>query len=1073
MALVSPGVQITISDESNYAPSLGGTTALVVIATEQDKTNAAGTGTAAGTTKANANKVSLVTSQRELVTLYGNPKFYTDSAGTPIPGYELNEYGLLAAYSMLGVANRAYVLRADIDTAELVGTTTRPTGAVADETYWLDTSSTAWGYFEWNKTTQNFSAITPIVITDTADLDGGVPKASIGAIGAYAVVASNVNNPLYYKRYDNTWQLVGSPGWEISRAAIIGTASSPIVAANTAVTINTATVTFTGGALTTIVSNINSANIAGVTARSVSSKLYLYASPDAMSNGATEDGKISISNSSGTPLSTLGITAGTYINPDFHSSDHTVIPDWYADDSVPRPTGSVWRKRTAVNEGTNLVVKQYLTGSASWNRIATQDHADDVEFIYENDAAGGGINIPVGTVYAHDNSSYTALGYESATQRLRVRFQAGATSFTSLTAPTFTVGHQFDVYTSRTGSATYTLPIRVTLTGTDAEAFVGDLLSASPWGIGAQVNTDGTVTISHQYGGIIKFADVGSGSVIANLNIPTSVDGVEAINPSGNSVYEYSGFKWLTYTASNTQPVADPADGTKWYFGTPSEVDIMIHDGTDWRGYHSSGIVKDIRGYTLANTDPAGVIAAASEPTVQSDGSALVLGDLWLDTSAAGLEDYPRLYRYQTVSSRNQWVYIDKTDQTSSNGIAFADARWDTDGTTDPIMDAKPLITDLLESDYLDIDAPNPALYPRGMLLWNTRRSGYNVKEFRSNYYSTTFPDEVQPDVDSAWVTVSGNKDDGSMYGGRQAVRNMVVEALKAALDTSTEIREEQRVINLFATPGYPETIANMVALNTDRKETGFVIGDSPMRLTPTSSDILNWVNNDSKYAGVDGLATASAYLGVFYPSGLSNDLSGNAVVVPASHMALRTLIKSDANSYPWFAPAGVRRGLIDNATALGYIDSESGELVKIGVSEGLRDTLYENAVNPLTFLNGVGLCNYGNKTRSGTTSALDRINVARLITYLRMSLNTMAKGYIFEPNDKIIRDQIKQATEGLLNDLVAKRAIYDYVVVCDTSNNTPSRIDRNELYVDIAISPVKSVEFIYIPIRVMNTGAI
>jgi hypothetical protein len=425
------------------------------------------------------------------------------------------------------------------------------------------------------------------------------------------------------------------------------------------------------------------------------------------------------------------------------------------------------------------------------------------------------------------------------------------------------------------------------------------------------------------------------------------------------------------------------------------------------------------------------------------------------------------------VNARNQWVYIDKTDQTSQSGIVFADARWDADGTMDPIMDAKPLITDLLASDYVDLDAPDPALYPRGMLLWNARRSGYNVKEFRANYYSTTFPDESQPDVDSTWATISGNKDDGSMYGGRSAVRNIVVEALKAALDTNSDIREEQRILNLFATPGYPEAIANMVALNSDRKETGFVVGDSPMRLTPTSTDLLNWVNNSSKYAGVDGLATASAYLGVFYPSGLSNDLSGNAVVVPASHMALRTIIKSDANSYPWFAPAGVRRGLIDNATALGYIDSDSGELVKIGVSEGLRDTLYENAVNPLTFLNGVGLVNYGNKTRSGTTSALDRINVARLITYLRMSLNTMAKGYIFEPNDKIIRDQIKQATEGLLNDLVAKRAIYDYVVVCDTSNNTPSRIDRNELYVDIAISPVKSVEFIYIPIRVLNTGAI
>jgi phage tail sheath protein FI len=79
----------------------------------------------------------------------------------------------------------------------------------------------------------------------------------------------------------------------------------------------------------------------------------------------------------------------------------------------------------------------------------------------------------------------------------------------------------------------------------------------------------------------------------------------------------------------------------------------------------------------------------------------------------------------------------------------------------------------------------------------------------------------------------------------------------------------------------------------------------------------------------------------------------------------------------------------------------------------------------------------------------------------------------VFEPNDQITRNEISNAIEGLMVDLVAKRGIYDYLVVCDESNNTPARIDRNELYVDIAIEPVKAIEFIYIPLRIKNTGEI
>jgi phage tail sheath protein FI len=131
------------------------------------------------------------------------------------------------------------------------------------------------------------------------------------------------------------------------------------------------------------------------------------------------------------------------------------------------------------------------------------------------------------------------------------------------------------------------------------------------------------------------------------------------------------------------------------------------------------------------------------------------------------------------------------------------------------------------------------------------------------------------------------------------------------------------------------------------------------------------------------------------------------------------------------------------------------------------------NFINPLTFFTGNGLLNYGNKTSFDSQSALDRTNVARLIAYIRRQLTIATRPFVFEPNDAFTRQQVTGVIQTLMVDLVAKRGLYDYLVICDESNNTPARIDRNELWVDIAIEPVKAAEFIYIPVRVLNTGEI
>lgn len=264
-----------------------------------------------------------------------------------------------------------------------------------------------------------------------------------------------------------------------------------------------------------------------------------------------------------------------------------------------------------------------------------------------------------------------------------------------------------------------------------------------------------------------------------------------------------------------------------------------------------------------------------------------------------------------------------------------------------------------------------------------------------------------------------------------------------------------------------------MLVLNEDRKETAFVVGDTPFTLSSTGTALQNWATNTSSAFGngSDGLVSASKYFAAWYPSGLSTNVDGTDVVVPPSHMALRTIAYNDQVAYPWFAPAGLQRGVVNNAASVGYVN-QAGQFIPVKLNEGQRDILYQNGINPIRVMPAGGIVVFGQKTRQPYSSATDRINVVRLENYLRYQLNNLAQPFLFEPNDTTTRKAVKDAFDRFLSELITLRGLYDFLVVCDLSNNTPARIDRNELWVDIAIQPVKAIEFIYIPIRIKNTGS-
>ncbi len=966
--LVSPGVDVEIIDESFYGGAGPGTVPLIVLATAANKASPSGTGIAPYTAPSQAGKLFLATSQRELIQNFGVPAFKTVQ-GTAVHGYELNEYGLLAAYQFLGISNRAYVLRADIDLSELEPSTSAPVGPPLAGTHWLDLSQTAFGIFQSNgnpssglawSTQPTLYATAGNIVTTNDDID--VPAPSFGSDGQFAVVVTMSNN-LVYEKLNGDWLQIGSVAWKAARpTTVTGSASPSLIQTTDTFTINNVTVAFDQvpdgsggfnagtGALSEIVTCINAAAIPNIVA-SVSGASALVIRNSVGAN-------IVLNTANGTPLTTLGLAPGVTYGV---TVDYTNTPQYPSN----RSTGSVWIKGNPANNGASWKVKVWNGTTGSW---------------------------------------------------------------VTLPAPFYPFNSQLN-----DGQSTK------------------DQAATAAFGVPAS----GTVYVGYD-----------------------ASNGTQQLRRFNGTIWEN-----LIYEAGTIPPTTAPAEDTMWY-NTDFQADIMYGDGNQWLGYSRK----------FTQTDPGGVIIAGSAPTQQSDGTALVDNDLWIDSS--DLENYPMVYRYDTALAR--WNLIDNTDQTSPFGIVFADAR----ATSGPNYTNNPnpgtynynsdLQADMVKSNFLDPDAPDPRTYPDGMLLFNTRYATYNVKNWKPTYFNdggfdpnTDYGVETYENGNSTavfpalgdgvgrWVTASGNSVDGTPYMGRKAQRVMVVRALEAEITANEDIRSELVYYNLLAAPGYAELINEMVALNVDQKEVAFIVGDTPSRLAPSGTAITNWAGNGNNAAstGEDGLTVANEYVGVYYPWGLSTDLSGNEVMIPPSSIALNTLAYNDQVAYPWYAPAGFRRGLVTNASSVGYLTSEE-EFKPVILNPGQRDVLYTNKINPIAYIPGRGLVIYGQKTLNPNQTALDRVNVARLANYLKYNLDNIVKPFLFEQNDVQTRASAQATVAGFLNGLVGLRAVSDYAVVCDDSNNTASRIDANELWIDIAIKPLHAIEFIYIPVRILNTGS-
>ena len=171
-------------------------------------------------------------------------------------------------------------------------------------------------------------------------------------------------------------------------------------------------------------------------------------------------------------------------------------------------------------------------------------------------------------------------------------------------------------------------------------------------------------------------------------------------------------------------------------------------------------------------------------------------------------------------------------------------------------------------------------------------------------------------------------------------------------------------------------------------------------------------------------------------------------------------MCRTGINSYPWFSPAGQQRGIINNAIKLAY-----------NPSKAQRDQLYPQRINAVITQPGIGTLLFGDKTGLGYASAFDRINVRRLFLTVEQALQKAAEAQLFELNDELTRANFKNIVEPYLRDIQAKRGLYGFLVICDTTNNTPDVIDNNEFRADIFLKPAKSINYVTLTFVATRTG--
>ena len=269
---------------------------------------------------------------------------------------------------------------------------------------------------------------------------------------------------------------------------------------------------------------------------------------------------------------------------------------------------------------------------------------------------------------------------------------------------------------------------------------------------------------------------------------------------------------------------------------------------------------------------------------------------------------------------------------------------------------------------------------------------------------------------------------------------------------------DEIDALNLLMVPGVttPAVLHGGIAYAERRKDLMF-LAEAPLHLEP--QEAVEFRRGQGMYAHA---AFNSSYGALYYPwIEVQDPATGKRKRIPPSGAVAGCFARSDRKAGVWQAPAGIDRGRIVGALALGYV-----------TSRGERDVLYPEGVNAIVSFPDTGIHVWGQKTLQSQPSALDRVNVRRLMIYIEEAIAESSRFVVFEPNNPQTWRALVRLIHPFLEDLRGKGGLVDFAVQCDEETNTPAAIDRNELVARVFVKPTRTAEFIELHFVLTATGA-
>ena len=476
-------------------------------------------------------------------------------------------------------------------------------------------------------------------------------------------------------------------------------------------------------------------------------------------------------------------------------------------------------------------------------------------------------------------------------------------------------------------------------------------------------------------------------------------------------------------------------------------------------GSYTPATSTAISSSTQASSQPAFVLETLSKGAIMNSSGAL-------DTSGALISGSVDNIRWQIVnpntSSGTFDLLIRQGNDNTENPIVLE--TW-TNLSLDPtaanfvaavIGDSVQNYNSTLNQVTVSGSYPNQSRYVRVKSVNNATPFYFDNNGVAKNAFTSSIPIVASGSFSGATGNMeltSGNKYYSDIVAGVTNTQGLVSANYTNMVNLLAN--QDDYRFNVLLTPGlidsgaFASTVTSIISNTQNRGDSIYVVDQNPYNSTVANAVTAAATRNTS-------------YAATYWPWLMTVDPdSGQRVWVPASTMIGGVYAFNDSVSEPWFAPAGINRGGLSNV-----IRAEQK------LPQSSRDTLYSGNVNPIATFPGTGTVVYGQKTLQKQSSALDRVNVRRLLIALKSYISQVANNLVFEQNTIATRNQFLSQVNPYLESVQQRQGLYAFKVIMDDSNNTADVIDRNQLVGQIYIQPTKTAEFIYLDFNILPTGA-